>query len=63
MSLRFGSGWLVIYFLIFFLYAHMFRSLEPRTGLYDELEHMHAKPSSHSGRIVGNSYLTGIMEG
>ena len=37
----------------FFSYAHMFRSLGPRTGLYDELEHMHAKPSSHSGRIVG----------
>jgi hypothetical protein len=31
----------------------MFGSLEPRTGLYDELAHMHAKPSSHSGRIVG----------
>ncbi len=30
----------------------MFRSLEPRTGLYDELEHMHAKPSSHSRRIL-----------
>jgi len=27
------------------------------------LEYMHPKPSSHSGRIVGNPSLTGLRQG
>jgi hypothetical protein len=67
MSLRFGSGWLVIYFLIcsctFKCSAPQLRARDYTTfNPFEPLEYMHPKPSSHSGRIVGNPYL-GIISG
>src|ERR1700722_21976 len=62
MSLRFGSGWLVIYFLIcsctFICSAPQLRTRDYRAFKpFETLPYSVTKPSSHSGRIVRKPYL------